>query len=802
MHKPMMSIVTGQLILGTDKRNPLFTVYGWEEDDGEELLHVYYGLELLEVVPADRNAPSFKMLLGRLYNAGVNRRILQETFGIDLKTIQSWAAALRSSDAEELVRVMEGRQAARKLTPQIEAYVRARWADSSRAEIYGIGKRLRQEIESIFAVKLCQETLRPLVGQLKRQAVLGTQSSGQEASGTPENSEAEPITTADGLPQSAQSFPGDQRVSSESEETDCDCRPQDAAQLPEPLTSLALQAAPQWCDHAGLLVFAPILLAIAQVLDPPEPRFAQWLASLLLGALNIEQSKFLNWQDLTDLLGSVVRFPHPQRQELERLATPASFEGLARFNGRQLKAGEQSDFYFDPHTKQYTGQENVLQGWCPAIRCADKAMHSDFIHTAAGEPLYFETTDNFSDLRERFFGVVERCRQVLKWPRERVLSWVVDRAVFGREFFDKVLCDPGMHLITWEKGYQAQSWPPACGLSGSIVIEKARNRADDIRSYHLQYLDRLWPKDQRLRQIVVQAINPKGRCIQVAVLTDDIQRLASEILRLIFCRWVQENDFKYLDKHFGINQITSYGVVGYEQLHEQVEDRQVRSAEVKALQEQRRQLRARQGQLLLLQARNEHQATQRQQRIEALQQASDTGQAQKELDRLCQAQSRWQSSKPERQQQIEALSEELAHLDLRVQTAQKTESRLERLIQEQMVRLDPDKKRLMDNLRVIARNVFYTALEPFKKAYNNYRDDHEQFRQLTQCSGVLEVVQEEIVVHLMPRVNYTPRVRRIINELMAELNAKEPVLPDGSRRRLRLRLGNRSELRLSIASSD
>ena len=59
------------------------------------------------------------VVLGRLYNAGVNRRIR----GIDLKTIQGWAAALRSSDAEELVRVMEGRQAARKLTPQIQAYV-------------------------------------------------------------------------------------------------------------------------------------------------------------------------------------------------------------------------------------------------------------------------------------------------------------------------------------------------------------------------------------------------------------------------------------------------------------------------------------------------------------------------------------------------------------------------------------------------------------------------------------------------------------------------------------------------------
>ena len=41
----MTSNLTGQLILGTDKRNPLFTVYGDEEDD-QERLHVYYELEL------------------------------------------------------------------------------------------------------------------------------------------------------------------------------------------------------------------------------------------------------------------------------------------------------------------------------------------------------------------------------------------------------------------------------------------------------------------------------------------------------------------------------------------------------------------------------------------------------------------------------------------------------------------------------------------------------------------------------------------------------------------------------------
>jgi len=49
----------------------------------------------------------------------------------------------------------------------------------------------------------------------------------------------------------------------------------------------------------------------------------------------------------------------------------------------------------------------------------------------------------------------------MKWPAERVLSFVVDRAIFGQEVFEQVLADATLHLITWEKGYEAQAWPPA-----------------------------------------------------------------------------------------------------------------------------------------------------------------------------------------------------------------------------------------------------------------------------------------------------------------------------------------------------
>ena len=54
---------------------------------------------------------------------------------------------MRSRNAQELVRVLEGRRANRKLTPEIQAYVRVRWPDLVREGRYGIGKRLRQEIQ-------------------------------------------------------------------------------------------------------------------------------------------------------------------------------------------------------------------------------------------------------------------------------------------------------------------------------------------------------------------------------------------------------------------------------------------------------------------------------------------------------------------------------------------------------------------------------------------------------------------------------------------------------------------------------
>ena len=45
--------------------------------------------------------------------------------------MRGWGRALRCGDAQQLVRVLAGVRAKRKLTPEIEAYVRARWPELS-----------------------------------------------------------------------------------------------------------------------------------------------------------------------------------------------------------------------------------------------------------------------------------------------------------------------------------------------------------------------------------------------------------------------------------------------------------------------------------------------------------------------------------------------------------------------------------------------------------------------------------------------------------------------------------------------
>src|SRR5262249_2144937 len=99
-----------------------------------------------------------------------------------------------------------------------------------------------------------------------------------------------------------------------------------------------------------------------------------------------------------------------------------------------------------------------------------------------------------------------------------------------------------------------------------------------------------------------------------------------------------------------------------------------------------------------------------------------------ELGRLKAAQKREPARQATREEQIKKVQHELDQVGIELGQTQQKVSRLEDLIARHMVRLDTGPKRLLDAIKVIARNEFYRALQPFRVAYDNYRDDHEHCR--------------------------------------------------------------------------
>ncbi len=867
MEQPNASL---QLILPTDKRNPCFTLY--QTEDGRSL-HVYYGLERLEVVPAAADHPAHRMLVARLYNADVKVAVLEELFDLDHKTIRAWGLALDSGDPEALQRMLFG--APRKLTPAIREFIAGRWPQLRTQRCRNHREVLQNEIKAYFGVSLSGESLRIMMNQLtggqagaqaQTPAVpevsppTGTRSVPASDGGdavpepdlfapvmAPPRSADEPAPAPLSPPQAHEvvevvPHPGFGEWTCVSRDgPGADATPPDEPQIPdstgffEPSENGGEPPVPDWfaskfdpwpwqpqlgeatlCDHAGVMIFAAALASLPAVVDPPQPILAQWLASTLLGAHNIEQTKLLNWSDLGLLLGTTVCFPAPQRELLGTLATPQTVAAVLRWNFQQLGGSVMrgNDFYLDPHTKHYTGMQRVLKGWCASIRWADKVMHGDFIHTAQGHPIYFEWVDNYDDLRVRFRPLIERMRATLGLDENdpqappRTLTIVVDRGIYSNELFSLVAADAGLHLITWEKGYTPGPWDETRATT-RFGVERPRNNSRDVRLYQFSVIDQPWAHNPAMRQLIVRATNAEGKVAQIAVLTDDLERSAKEMVWLIFNRWIQENDFKYVDKHMGMKQITSYKSIDYSELRDHLVDRQVPNELYVQKTKEGRQFIRRKARLLLAEDTAQRQETARQQEIIQLEaDPTPTGSttqpppppdSSKRLKALRQASRRSQRYSQARREQLDEFQLELDRIETEKAALDQEVSRKEQLIDQQMVRLDTANKTLMDAIKICARNLFYQALAPFKKLYDNNRDDHVRFRELTRFDGVLRPGAAGMEVHLVTHMHLAPKMRRIITEVLVTINASAPPLPDGSGRKVELRLTDKSRITVRIS---
>jgi len=528
----MSQVIELQQLLGVDKRNPSFTIC---RNPAAKYLHVYYGAELYETVPDERENPQYKIMVAQLYNAGVNAVKLSEAFGADRKTMRRWGDALKCGDSERLVKVLEGRQVNRKLTPDIRAFIRIRFPVIYERNISSYSKEMRAEIKESYGVHLCSESLRPLLQEIRNRidGAEATESAKRETFCECNQSEDGYNACEPGISLAADAKPED---------------PNHCIRKESPVLEASSEPCMRFVNHLGVLIFSSVLQKVEELTVTAGWLTKQWLAALFLGSVNIEQSKLLDFDSMDAVLGRALFSRKPQRKQLETLACTEAANQLLSLNYIQLDADEYSDFYYDPHTKHCTTKDlKLLKSWCGGKHMVAKVLEMDFIHTVDGHPVHIAYGDSYKDLRERFIGTINEFKKLQNINEDRVLSVVVDRGIFGKDTFRRIIADTRLQVITWEKNYKRGQWNQE-EVQGSFVMERCRNRAKDVKIYRFEYINESWDKDRDMRLLRVSATNPKGRTIELGILTNDKERVAEEIIRLMFKRWIQENDFKYMTK--------------------------------------------------------------------------------------------------------------------------------------------------------------------------------------------------------------------------------------------------------------
>jgi len=162
----MFNNVELQEILGVDKNNPYYTVCRNQKDPGK--FYLFLGAVLFEIVDANKDSLQFKLLIGRLYNSKINTHKLRSVFGISHPTMKKWGDALKSNEPLEVLSAMRGRNTPKKLTTEIQAFIRHRFMTIYSENKYSYSSQIREELKEIFNIEVSGECLRPIFNELKK----------------------------------------------------------------------------------------------------------------------------------------------------------------------------------------------------------------------------------------------------------------------------------------------------------------------------------------------------------------------------------------------------------------------------------------------------------------------------------------------------------------------------------------------------------------------------------------------------------------------------------------------------------
>lgn len=263
---------------------------------------------------------------------------------------------------------------------------------------------------------------------------------------------------------------------------------------------------------------------------------------------SVEQSKHLVGSDFGEIVGGDFLRVQWLRNAVDEIVNSKGFEAAVEEHYKNLvKVVERQDkiFYTDGHFSTYYGKQSVPKGYDPRRQMPYRGRNTIYLHNSEGENVYmFESPTNTSlsvDI-EVLVADMERLGVALKGQ-----TMCFDRGGYSAKCF-RFLKGKKMYFLSYLKNRKKER------LIDESLFEFFKILIDGeevtLRLFEKEVKD---TKAGRVRTIIL--LND-GK--QIPVITTNPYLKMEEIVQILKQRWREENSFKYMVEHFGIDLLTTY----------------------------------------------------------------------------------------------------------------------------------------------------------------------------------------------------------------------------------------------------
>jgi hypothetical protein len=266
---------------------------------------------------------------------------------------------------------------------------------------------------------------------------------------------------------------------------------------------------------------------------------------------SIEQSKHLVGHDFAEVVGGDFLRQQWLRYAVDEIAENKGFDqAIDAYYKDLIRLTDRRDriYYTDGHFSSYHGKRPVPKGYDPRRQMGFRGRNAVYLHNSQGEIVYlFESpaNKNLSHDIEALVGDMEDFGVKLN---RRTLMF--DRGGFSQRCFLHLKMKKKMYFVTYLKNRK----------------NEREESEDQFKLYRIQTEDgdeveyKIFEKDPRQTRYgkvrVIVLLSSDGK--QIPILTSNPYLKPETIVYLLQRRWREENCFKYMIEHFGIDLLTTY----------------------------------------------------------------------------------------------------------------------------------------------------------------------------------------------------------------------------------------------------